>query len=111
MPRANFAGLSKSKNGTWKVHYQHHNPTLRFGIKSKPGKYFSIKQNDNGGVLIKHYNKTLRIDFDTGDNMPLLNKYCELIKCPFEDLEGVLQQYMQYVNIHKGLTQPSLIIL
>ena len=169
MPRANFCGLSKSKDGTWKVHYQHHNPTLRLGIKSMPKKYFTIKQKDNGELSIKYYNKVLLIGFEmfeyskvlpeicsdytgtneidadqfindnqerlfalkegsiygyciehnkemkdydiiqidsrliycepsnTGDIKPILNKYCDIVGCTFDDLYWAMQNYMQNI--------------
>jgi hypothetical protein len=59
MPRPSFTGLSKSKNGSWKVHYQQHHPTLKIGIQSKSGKYFSIKQQDDGSLSVKYYNNIL----------------------------------------------------
>ena len=61
MTRSNFIGLTKSKNGSWEVHYQHHHSTLRIGIHSKPGKYFSMKQNDNGSFTIKYYDKIMSV--------------------------------------------------
>ena len=46
--RKKFIGLSKSNNGDWKVHQQYHSPRLPIGIKSRPGKYFIIKEEDSG---------------------------------------------------------------
>jgi len=74
MPRPNFIGLSKSKDGSWKVHYQHHNPTLRFSIKSLPRKYFSIKEYDDGEISIKYYDKELKICSKSFDYASVLHE-------------------------------------
>jgi hypothetical protein len=76
MPRPNFKGLSKSKDGTWKVHYQHHHSTLQIGISSKPGKYFSIKQDDNGSLTIRYYNKFLSIGAKRFSYSDVLSEIC-----------------------------------
>ena len=81
MPRPSFRGLSKSSNGGWNVHYQHHSPTLRFNINSKPGKYFSIKQKDDGELSIRYYDYSLRIGFKHP-------AYSEALKELFPDFHG-----------------------
>ena len=74
MPRANYDGLSKSKDGTYFVHYQHHNPTLRINIKSKPGQYFCIKQSDKGELSVKYYDKILKIGYEKYDYAAVLHE-------------------------------------
>ncbi|MDR2193572.1 MAG: hypothetical protein LBP19_03780 [Treponema sp.] len=76
MPRANFKGLSKSKDETWKVYYQHHHSSLRIVIPSKTGKYFLIKQNENGSLTIKYYNKILSIGDESYAYSEVLPEIC-----------------------------------
>jgi hypothetical protein len=72
--KRNFAGISPNKNGGWDVHYQYHYPKLRIGIKSKPGKYFMMKQEDNGECSIQYYDKRLRIGVQKYDYAGVLKE-------------------------------------
>jgi hypothetical protein len=76
MPRPNYKGLSKSKDGAWKPRYQHHHSTLRIGIKSKPGKYFSIKRDDDGSLTIRYYDKFLSFGVKSYSYSEVLSEIC-----------------------------------
>ena len=59
--KRNFTGISLNKNGKWDVHYQYHYPKLRIQIKSRPDKFFLIKEKDDGELSIQYYDTILKL--------------------------------------------------